>query len=111
TRAAAADDKNLIVYDVAHNTTRSLPLSRLACSGGFNLAVTARTVALGCRSSATTGPAGFVQRVDISAANWRVDPPTGSSVWPDVLRFSPDGRVIGAQTTTARDSSLQPFTL
>ena len=113
TRVATTDSTRLIVYDVARNTTRSLPLSRLACTRAFNLAVTSHpaTVAVACRNDSqnNTGSQGFVQRVDISGAQWRVDPPTGSTVWPDVLQFSPDGRVVAAQTTTATDSSLQLF--
>jgi WD40 repeat protein len=112
TRIATTDNQRLIVYDVSHNTTRSLPLSRLTCTRVFNLAVTARAVAVGCRNDSNpsaVGPAGFVQRVDISSPSWRVDPSTGAAVWPDVLQFSPDGRVVAAQTTTATDSSLQLF--
>ena len=110
---AATDHSRLIVYDVARNASRSLPLSRLACSFSYNLAVTSHpaTVAVGCRNSDPSGrgPQGFVQRVDVSGAHWQVDPPTDSAVWPDVVRFSPDGRVVAAQTTTATDSSLQLF--
>ena len=113
TLVATTDDTRLIVYDVTRHSTRSLPLSRLACARSSTLAIVSHpaTIVAACRnlSQDNTGPAGFVQRVDIAGATWRVDPPTAAAVWPDVVRFSPNGRVVAAQTTTATDSSLQLF--
>ena len=112
TLVVATDDTRLVVFDVRHRTTRSLPRARLRCAN--SVAITSRppAVAVACRNdSQTSTPSvqGFVQRVDISGASWQVDPPTDAAVWPDVLAFSPDGGVLGAQTTTATDSSLQLF--
>lgn len=115
---ASLSPAGISVVDLNRGTTKTFPANKLACKppDAIGIAPDDKTVVLNCTGPfATTldeigsNARELIQALDISSSPWHPGTPIEAPVWPQLLTFSPDGRVLAAAEAGGAGAGLQLF--